>query len=102
MYSLSKLNYHVTSKTHTREEQLKRAMKRDNVFPVFCPDCQYPFASSRDMIKHIKEFHPEQLWNDFDVVDEENNGDDDGEDDEDDDFAAVTVPYIGKGKARAD
>ena len=34
-YSLSKLNAHLTSKTHTRKEQLKRALKADNSFPVF-------------------------------------------------------------------
>jgi hypothetical protein len=99
-YSLSKLEYHVTAGTHSRESQLKRALKADNVFPVVCPDCQLPFKSSRVFIKHIKEDHPEQLWEDFDDEDDEVEAEegDDGEEDDDDEESA---PYVGKGKGRA-
>jgi hypothetical protein len=107
-YSLSKLNYHVTAGTHTREAQLKRAIKADSIFPVICPDCQLPFKDSRVFIKHIKEVHPEQLWQDFEDDDEEAD-DGEGEDDDGDEdnsaapSAATNQPasYVGKGKGRA-
>ncbi|CAN9083863.1 unnamed protein product [Alternaria alternata] len=102
-WTLSKLDYHVTGKTHTREEQLKRAIKADGVFPVICPDCKFPFKDSRAIIKHIRVVHPEQLWLNFDDDDEEDEEDDDeetddGEDDHEDDS---TASYVGKGKGRA-
>jgi hypothetical protein len=110
-WTLSKLDYHVTGKTHTREEQLKRAIKADGVFPVICPDCKFPFKDSRAIIKHIRVVHPEQLWLNFDDDDEEDEEDDDEEDEEDDDEETddgeddheddSTASYVGKGKGRA-
>jgi uncharacterized C2H2 Zn-finger protein len=102
-YSLSKLEYHVTAGTHSRESQLKRAIKADNVFPVICPDCQLPFKDSRVFMKHLKEAHTEQLWLDFEGDDEDEEVEaeegDDGEEDDDDN--EEPAPYVGKGKGRA-
>lgn len=108
-WTLSKLDYHLTGKIHTREEQLKRAIKADGIFPVICPDCKLPFKDSRAIIKHIRLVHPEQLWLNFDDDDEEDEEDaedeedddeetDDGEDDHED---YSTASYVGKGKGRA-
>jgi uncharacterized C2H2 Zn-finger protein len=109
-YSLSKLNYHVTAGTHSREEQLKRAIKEDNIFPIMCPSCNFPFKNSCDSIKHINEIHRKQLWQDIgDDEEEEELGDgsdgneDDGDGDEHGDPILPPtdinqpVPYTGKG-----
>jgi uncharacterized C2H2 Zn-finger protein len=104
-YSLSKLNYHVTAGTHSREEQLKRAIKADNTFPIVCPNCGLPYKTSRDFIKHVKESHSEQLWEDF--GDDEEEEEVEGDEDEDDDStvppgaADQPVAYTGKGKGKA-
>ncbi|KAF2710844.1 hypothetical protein K504DRAFT_453891 [Pleomassaria siparia CBS 279.74] len=119
-FILHRLNVHMRSSVHSREEQLKRAVKQDGEDIVVCPVCNLPRNGVREFMTHIKKFHPEQLWEDdsgsedvADGTDFESFSDHVENDEEQglEDLVAETgferlsspLPvYTGKGKARAE
>ncbi|CAN9084703.1 unnamed protein product [Alternaria alternata] len=125
-FNLYRLKTHMRGGLHTREKQIRRALEQDGLdhtSHVICPVCQTPIKGVKGFIKHLKEIHPEQLWEDFedesgnegheseatdfegfsDVVEGAVGGspDDEEEPSEFGGFSSPVPTYEGKGKGRA-
>ncbi|KAK7180359.1 hypothetical protein DPSP01_013128 [Paraphaeosphaeria sporulosa] len=71
-YSRFDLNRHMAGGTHTRDAQLRRALKMDGLDTkslIVCPDCKALCKGTRKFMIHVEDFHTEQLW--LDLEDEE-------------------------------
>ncbi|KAH7344368.1 hypothetical protein BKA66DRAFT_579444 [Pyrenochaeta sp. MPI-SDFR-AT-0127] len=117
-FNLFRLNTHMRGSTHTREAQLRRALKldgMDNTSMITCPTCTAMVKGVKKFMKHVKSAHKETLWEDFDdsgssqpvtdVTDFEGLSDPmEPLEEQSTDFEGFSPPsraYTGKGKGKA-
>ncbi|KAF2002156.1 hypothetical protein P154DRAFT_574468 [Amniculicola lignicola CBS 123094] len=99
-----RLNTHMRGETHTREQQLRPALKADGVTEktlIDCPCCKEPVKGVKKFLRHLHDFHPQEIWDDMDEEEDASDetdfegfsdpvgGDDEEEEDE------VDVPFQG-------
>ncbi|CAE7216402.1 hypothetical protein PTTW11_10820 [Pyrenophora teres f. teres] len=64
-FTLFRLNTHMRGQTHSREAQLRRALKIDGhtkTSTITCPVCKLPWKGISAFMRHLKVRHADQLW----------------------------------------
>ncbi|KAF2271518.1 uncharacterized protein EI97DRAFT_487294 [Westerdykella ornata] len=117
VYALARLNIHLKTDFHSREQQLRRAWRIDqaasNSQRTPCPCCGIFFNGRTAFFKHLHEAHPEEFWeggeeesdgNESDAAGDDGGNSDDGDgsdgDGNDNVSSGRRTRNKGKGKAR--